>query len=54
MNACWTRGESGLVEMIHNFGVPKHSDFEPDCFLAKGNGKPWQIVARTVSFAAGP
>ena len=21
-------------------GVPKHSDLEPDCFLAKGNGKP--------------
>jgi hypothetical protein len=20
------------------FGVPKHSDFEPDYFLAKGNG----------------
>ena len=24
-------------------GVPKHSDFEPDYFLAKGNGKPSQI-----------
>jgi|GEM_PF-5787177 len=24
--------------MIDSFGVPKHSDFEPDYFLAKGDG----------------
>jgi hypothetical protein len=25
-------------------GVPKHSDFEPDYFLAKGNGNPPQTT----------
>jgi len=24
--------------MIDSIGVPKHSDFEPDYFLAKGDG----------------
>jgi len=32
-------------ERRFKFGVPKHSDFEPDYFLAKGNGKPPQIAA---------
>jgi len=39
--------------MIDNFGVPKHSDLEPDYFLARGNGKSPQIAACTVRFAAG-
>ena len=27
-------------------GVPKHSDFEPDYLLVKGNGPPPQIAAQ--------
>ena len=27
-------------ENAEEFGVPKHSDFEQNYFLAKGNGKP--------------
>ena len=34
--------------MLKEFGVPKHSDLEPDCFVAYGNGtlKGLQLRAR--------
>lgn len=39
-------GENGaLLTVINSFGVPNHSYFEPDYFLAKRNGKPPQIAA---------
>jgi hypothetical protein len=34
-------------------GIPKGSDFEPDPFVAEGNGKPPQIASRSLRFAAG-
>jgi len=40
-------------ERQDSFGVPKHSDFEPDCLLAKGNAKLPQIVTGSLRCAAG-
>ena len=38
---------------VYVVGVPKHSYFEPDYFLAKGNRKLPQIAVGTLRFAAG-
>src|SRR5688500_4172137 len=51
--SCWA------LELLDSVGVPRHSNFEPDYFLAKGNGKPaancclksqvWSMVVRNES-----
>ena len=43
----------GMSIREFKFGVPKHSELEPDYFLAKGNGKPPQTAASPLRFADG-
>ena len=43
-----------FTTILKNFqltGVPKHSDFEPDYFLAKGNGKPAELPSEVSGLA---
>jgi len=36
MDPYWARGEMGLFINDDSFGVPKHSELEPDYVLVKG------------------